>query len=303
LLFCPEFFVKGIAMANENSKSPDNQAARRFDQLSGTHKTQVRKSISAPIPRPSPDMPPELQRAMEEARQQQRTAREQEIQRYQPASTAYLSAMVKNADRAAEVWEGVIEKWLEGKLSGYDPAQSFRSYLKGVLRNAVFTHSRNRRRAVEQAMQQFEDEHEVAGALESAASMAFDQRLKEDLMERTLSSMREENSQQHDAIRMMMTAVANNSDPPSSRELAQVLSRQSGTSVSDEAARQIKSRARERFPRELIRQTQQMTGSSDLDRLEETLADLGLLVYCEKTLRKMRDQRDKQDQQGSSHSS
>lgn len=289
-------------MVSENTNSSDHQPARRFDLLSGTHKTQVRQSISAPIPKPSPDMPPELQRTMEEARQQQRKAREQEIQRYQPASTAYLSAMVKNADRAAEVWEGVIEKWLEGKLSGYDPAQSFRAYLKGVLRNAVFTHSRNRRRTVEQAMRQFDEEHEVADSLEDAASMAFDQKLKDDLMERTLSSIREDNSQQHDVIRMMMTAVASNSDPPSSRELAQVLSRQSGTSVSEEAARQIKSRARERFPRELIRQTQQMIASSDLDRLEETLADLGLLVYCEKTLRKMRDQRDKRDQQGRSQS-
>lgn len=286
-------------MTTENPDASEPQAARRFDLLSGTHKTQVRQSVSPPIPKPSPDMPPELQRAMEEARQQQRKAREQEIQRYQPASTAYLSAMVKNADRAAEVWEGVIEKWLEGKLSGYDPAQSFRSYLKGVLRNAVFTHSRNRRRTVEQAMRQFDEEHEVADALEDAASMAFDQKLRDDLVERTLSSLREDNSQQHEVIRMMMTAVASNSDPPSSRELAQILSRQSGTSVSEEAARQIKSRARERFPRELIRQTQQMTGSSDLDRLEETLADLGLLVYCEKTLRKMRDQR---DQQGRSQS-
>lgn len=237
-------------------------------------------------------MPPDLQRTMEEARQQQRQAREQEIQRYQPASTAYLSAMVKNPERAAEVWEGVIEKWLAGAMNGYDPTQSFRVYLKGVLRNAVFTHSRKRRQAAQRAMLQFEEEHDVADSLEEVASIAFDQKIRDDLLERTLSAIREDNAQQHDVIRMMMTAAASNNHPPSSREIAQVLSQQSGKSVSEVAARQIKSRAHDRFPRELIRQTQQMIASSDLDRLEETLADLKLLVYCEKTLRKMRDQQD-----------
>jgi len=287
------FSFCGNNMSAENPSSPERHPAKRFDQLSGTHKTQVQQSVSPPIPRPDPNMPAELQRAMEEARQQQRKAREQAIQRYQPASTAYLTAILKNSDRATEVWEGVIDKWLAGKLSGYDPQQSFRKYLKSVLRNAVFTFSRNRRQAAERAMLRLEEEYEIPDSQEAVASRAFDKRLQDDLLKHTLAVIREDNPQHFEVIQRIMQAVATNSDPPDSRTLAEVLSRISGKPVTEESARQIKSRARERFPRELIRQTQLMIASDDLDRVEETLADLEMLAYCEKTLQKMRKDRGK----------
>jgi hypothetical protein len=155
----------------------------------------------------------------------------------------------------------------------------------------VFTFSRNRRQAAERVMLQLEEEYEVGDSLEDAASLAFDKRLRDDLIEHTLAVIREDNPPQYEAIRQIMLAVSTNSDPPDSRTLASVLSRLTGNPVSEDAARQIKSRARERFPRELIRQTQLMIASDDLDRVEETLADLGMLAYCEKALRKMRDDR------------
>ncbi|MEY3172141.1 MAG: hypothetical protein RLZZ436_54 [Planctomycetota bacterium] len=278
-------------MATDNSDSFDPRAASRFDQLSGTHKTHVRISISPPIPQPPSDLSPEQQREMEEARQLQRRAREREIQRYQPASTAYLNAMLKNADRAAAVWESVIDKWLAGKLNNYDPAQSFRLYLKAVLRNEVFTFSRKRRQQAERTVLQLDEEYDAAGSLENSASEAFDKKLRDDLIERTLSAIRMDNALHYEVIRLLMTAAATGSAQPASKELAEYLSRESGNSVSEESARQIKFRARERFPRELIRQVQLLIQSDDLDRVEETLSDLGLLEFCEKTLRKMREDR------------
>jgi RNA polymerase sigma factor (sigma-70 family) len=262
----------------------------RLSQI-GTEKTGVLNTIRGTVPEPSPDLPPEEQRKIEEDRLRQRTARERQIRRYQRAGTAYINAMLKNSDHATAVWESVILKWLSGKLSGYDPSKSFRAYLKTVLRNEVRSFIRSLRTEAARSVGQLDEEYEAADKLEETASNLFDRHLHNDLIELTLLAIREENPQQYEVLKLIMAAAAANCEPPDSLELAKALSRHADSPVSEENARKIKSRARERFPRELIRQTQLLIQSENLDEVEEILADVRLLAYCEKALRKMREER------------
>ena len=66
----------------------------------------------------------------------------------------------------------------------------------------------------------------------------------------------------------------------SSSQMAEQLSAQLGKAMTAAGVRQVLHRAREKFADLLFHETSVSLGTSDLDRLQEELAELNLLKYC-----------------------
>ena len=276
----------------ENTTSESHQA-RNIDQIV-TEKSKVKNSVAPAEPLPAIDDDPEIRQAKEKARKQQCDDRERQIKRYQVACMAYIGAMLRKSGAVTTVWERVVDKWLEGKLSGYDESQSFRVYLKTVLRHEVFALGREQKRETEHGPVRLDSGYDHADALEATASEAFDHGVQDTVIERALESIRREDTLYYETLKLLTGAVASEKKAPKSKEIAAFLSTIDGKRISEENARQIKKRAKEAFSRKIIEEVGLFIRNSDLEKIEAALRDWNLIAYCEKGLRKMRgdDQQD-----------
>lgn len=274
-------------MSASDSSRTESVQERRLDRIA-TEKSAIKRALGEPIAPPEVDDDSEVRREKEEARTRQRSDRERQIKRYQVASMAYLGAMLRNTDAVTAVWERIVDKWLEGKLSSYDESRSFRTYLKTVLRNEVFAYGREQSNEAANGPMRMESGYDQPDALEATASEAFDRKLQDTIIERALESVRKEDTLYYETLKLMMNAVASERKTPKSKELAAFLSGVGGTTISEDNARQIKKRARQMFSRKIIEQMGLFVESQSLSKIEKALRDWNLLAYCEKALRDMR---------------
>ncbi len=88
---------------------------------------------------------------------------------------------------------------------------------------------------------------------------------------------------------MLMATAASGAKKPSSRAIAAHLSELKGIAVSEENARQIKKRAKDRFSRQLVTEIGTLIGQpDDLAEIERAATDLGMIDYCRKVIDKPR---------------
>ncbi|MEY3174301.1 MAG: hypothetical protein RLZZ436_2215 [Planctomycetota bacterium] len=256
--------------------------------------SKIGEGIGKPIPAPGDELDAEARRKIEEDRAEQRAIREQAIKRYQVACMAYIGAMVRNSDAVTSVWERVVEKWMEGALSGYrrvsddGKPQLFRAYLKTVLRHEVFAYARDEAREAKRGMVNLPSEYDHVDALEVSASEAFDRGIQDTVISRSLEAIRLEDSLYFETLRLLMNAVASDSKAPRSTALSEFLSQLSGRRISEDNARTIKKRARQMFSRKIIEQVALFIEDNDLNRIEAALRDWNLLPFCETALQEMR---------------
>lgn len=274
-------------MTSSNSRETPSRQQSHFDRIP-TEKSAVKRAVDKPVSPPSLEDDATTQREKNEARDRQRLDRERQIKRYQVASMAYIGAMLRDPNAVSVVWEQVIFKWLEGKLSGYDETKSFRNYLKTVLRNEVFAYGRGQKREREVGPRRMDSTYDQPDALEATASIAFDRKLQDTVVDRALLAVQQEDTLYHETLRILMQAVASEQKSPKSRQLAAMLSEIGGTTVSEDNARQIKKRARQMFSRKIIDQVGEFINSSNLEKIEKALRDWNLIAYCEKALSEMK---------------
>ena len=282
-------------------KTPSVEESSQYSRLENIPtKANIGDGLSKPIPAPTDDFDPEARKKIEEARAKQRSIREQAIKRYQVACMAYIGAMLHRSEAVTIVWERVVDKWLEGKLSGYNrvskegKTQSFRVYLKAVLRHEVFAYGREQKREAEHGPMRMDSKYDHADALETTASEAFDRGIQDTVIDRALDAVRQENTLYYETLKVLMNAVASELKAPKSKELAEFLTKLSGKKnsvekISVDNARTIKKRARLMFSRKIIEQVQLFIDDKDLSRVESALRDWNLIAYCEKALNEMRD--------------
>ena len=272
--------------ASENVTDESRQ--ERILERIVTEKSAVKRALCRPVAPPSIDDDPATRQAKEEARNRQLMDRERQIKRYQVACMAYIGVMLRKTDAVTTVWERIVDKWLEGKLSGYDESQSFRIYLKTVLRNEVFALSREQKREAEKGPVRMDSGYDPPDALEATASEAFDRGVQDTVIERALEAIRLEDTLYYETLKLLTGAVASDMKAPKSKEIAAFLSAIDGKKISEDNARQIKKRARQAFSRKIIEQVGLFIENSDLTKVEAALRDWDLIAYCEKELRKMR---------------
>jgi RNA polymerase sigma-70 factor (ECF subfamily) len=206
--------------------------------------------------------------------------------RYCGAVYRYLSKVVRDPNLAEELTQEFAVRFLEGRFGHADPAQGrFRSYVKTALFRLVHDHYRAKG---QQAKQVALDEAEVAAPDESAAAEeAFRESWRQELLARTWRALEQAQAETgqpyHDVMRLRV------SQPEmTSADLAEHLGKALGKTFTAAAVRQVLHRARERFSELLLDDVRQSLEGASLERVQEELADLRLLKYCQDAIsRKM----------------
>lgn len=262
--------MNGLKTAANDSESFDY---RNLSDIP-TERTRLVRAIGRPEKEPEqPDSPDaEAQRA---ARLAQRTERERQIKRYQVAGLSYVRSMLRGDMQAAsEVWDQIVLKWLEGRLSTYDRTYSFRLYFKEVLRNAVRRYLRDHLKGGKAGAELLDSDLEIEDHRHQSASEEFDAHFRTGLLQRALASLEQTDARCHQVLIMQIEAEQSGRKQPRSAELARVLS------TTEENARTVRKRARDAYARAIVAETADLIGTRDQLRVRETLQELGLLEYC-----------------------
>lgn len=261
---------------NEPKKPADGSDGFGYRNLSDipTERTRLVKAIGKPEKEPDEvdTVEAEAQRA---ARLAQRTERERQIKRYQVAGLCYVRSMLRgDLQAASEVWDQIVLKWLEGRLSGYDRNCSFRIYFKEVLRNAVRRYLREHMQGGKADVRQLDSEIDIEDHRHKSASEEFDGHFRTGLLQRALDSLQQTDARCHQVLRLQIEAEQSGQKQPRASELAALLS------TSEENARTIRKRARDAYARAIVDETAELIGTRDSVRIRETLQELGLADYC-----------------------
>jgi RNA polymerase sigma-70 factor (ECF subfamily) len=207
-------------------------------------------------------------------------ARKQLMLRYSGAVYRYLARVVRDPGVAEDLTQEFALRFLQGKFSGADPsAGKFRSYVKTSLFRLVQDHYRAKGSAARQVP--FEDESQIAAPDEvSAADQAFRESWRQELLARAWRALEEVQNQTGQPFYDVMKLRVDFPDD-SSAQLAERLGKMRGKIFTSAALRQQLHRARERFAELLFEDVRASLENAPLERIEEELADLELLRYCQ----------------------
>ncbi|MEN1679935.1 MAG: hypothetical protein AAGJ46_10095 [Planctomycetota bacterium] len=263
------------------------------DSESGVHRRLSSTVTDADIADQLAEVDPNSLDADEEKRVMQ--LRERFIKKYQAASIAYLRSKLKDSDVTNEVWHDFVTRWLEGRLSTYDSeAGSFRRYMMTSLKNSVAAHWRRQGRGIEKRTVRLADNHEIAqpGSDDDAASDAFYATLSSQVLNRAFYRLEAEDTLQYEVMNLLRQAsVDPDADGVTTKMLAEHLGNVSNCRVSEDNAKKIKQRAKERYWLIVIDEIVAMTGEPGVDAVTSTLADLKLLRYSGRGLEQYRKMR------------
>jgi RNA polymerase sigma factor (sigma-70 family) len=212
-------------------------------------------------------------------------ARAELMQRYSGAVYRYLLAGVRDPDVAADLSQEFAVRFLEGRFHKADPTRGrFRDYVKTCLFHLVGDH---RRRQGKQPRSAPLEGNEPAAPPEPAPEedQAFRDSWREELLTRawtTLSRIQQEFGQPYYQVLRFRVDQSG----LSSEQMAEQLSAQLGKPMTAAGVRQLLHRARERFAELLLDEVRQSLGPTGRDYLEDELAELNLLKYCQSALTK-----------------
>jgi RNA polymerase sigma-70 factor (ECF subfamily) len=206
-------------------------------------------------------------------------ARRELMLRYCGAVYRYLARVVRDPHLAEELTQEFAVRFLEGRFGNADPAQGkFRNYVKTALFRLVHDHHRARAGRLRQVA--LEDEGQVAAPEVAEEEEAFRESWRQELLARAWSSLERAQAETgqpfHDVLRLRV-------DQPElgSAEIAARLEAKLGKAYSQAAIRQLLHRARERFSEALLDDVRRSLEGASLERVQEELAELRLLKYCQ----------------------
>ncbi|HEY7313327.1 MAG TPA: sigma-70 family RNA polymerase sigma factor [Gemmataceae bacterium] len=212
-------------------------------------------------------------------------ARAELMQRYCGAVYRYLLGGVRDPDVADDLSQEFAVRFLEGRFHKADPARGrFRDYVKTCLFHLVGDY---RRRQGKQPRSDPLESNEPAAPAEPMPEedQAFRDSWREELLTRAwlaLSRMQQEFGQPY--YQVLRFRVEH--PELTSQQRAEELSEQLGKPMTAAGERQLLHRARERFSEILLDEVRRSLGPSGRDYLEEELAELNLLKYCQNALQK-----------------
>jgi RNA polymerase sigma-70 factor (ECF subfamily) len=213
-------------------------------------------------------------------------ARQVLMQRYCGAVYRYLLRAVRDPAVAEDLTQEFALRFIQGRFGQADPSQGrFRNYVKGALFRLVQDHHRNQARGPRAVP--LEHDAAVPDPHDESSDRDFRDSWRLELLSRAwraLQQVQEQTGQPfHDVLRLRVDAP-----DLSSAEMAETLSERLGRSISAANVRQLLHRARERFADLLLEDVQQSLEGAPLDQVEEELAELNLLKYCQDTLARRR---------------
>lgn len=264
---------------------PELQIDRIVSEISG-----ILRAIGDPVPRPATTDDPDSRQRQIEAFERQLSERERFLKRYQPAIMAFIRTILADANASAVVWDSFVAKWLSGGLAKFDPSKgSFRKYLKTILRNDCRAYWRCAPRERNEIQLATEFDHEEK--LHSDAGDAFDRQLRDSILRRAIQAVGEADPRFHVIVEFMTHAVSHDGKKPDIESIRHHLELVTGRDYSQANTRQLKKRAKDCLAEKLIEQTGLMIDSCVISEIEETLSELELLRFCQKTIADIRNTR------------
>ncbi len=197
------------------------------------------------------------------------------VMRYIPAIRRYVGAIVKDAEEADDLAQDFAMRLMKGDFAGADPNRGrFRDLLKMAIRNMVKNHwdKANRRRPVDADLSLLDDDR--ASEQEAEWNAVW----RRSVLDQTWSRMlADDGGQPSPGYRVLKLRVQY--PDATSDELAEKLGQQLKSPVKADACRQMLRRARLRFAAHLLDEIKAGLDDETESRVQEELADLGLLEW------------------------
>jgi RNA polymerase sigma-70 factor (ECF subfamily) len=200
--------------------------------------------------------------------------------RYYRAVYRYLLATVEDAEVAEELTQEFAVRFLRGDFRRADPQRGrFRDFLKAAVRNLAIDYWRRQGKAIEPLSQDPRGPSPDPSLGVGERDQAFLELWRDQLLARTWDALARVEPDYYAVLRLKT-----GKPEASSVELAEALARSCGRSLSVDAVRQLLHRARKRFAQLLVEEVATSIQSSDKQRLQDELSELGLLDYCRSAL-------------------
>lgn len=199
------------------------------------------------------------------------------VLRYAPAIEAYLTALVRDADKVEEIRQDFLLRVLQkGIVPPMDLKGRFRHYLKAAVRNAAITHLR--KKSPTQANAKTLDQLAIDGDSRPVEREWLDQ-WRRCLLDRVWEALElhERNTPDNYACSTLRIYIDDHA-AADSQEMAQRLSDRLQKPIKPEAFRKQLSRARRLFVKLLIQEVRQTLEQPTPERIEEELGEVGLLA-------------------------
>jgi RNA polymerase sigma factor (sigma-70 family) len=210
---------------------------------------------------------------------------QQFIERYHCAVYRYLLGALRDSEAAEELFQEFAVRFLKGGFRNADPQRGrFRDFLKRSLINLVHDYRKRPNRKV----CALDGDVAAECSMESDNDALFVESWREELLARAWSELSADQERGGVPYYSVLRLRADNPDM-SSGAMAQALNQQlrPTPALSDAGVRKILQRARERFAELLLQEVARSLGDSSRDALEQELASLRLLPYCQTALARL----------------
>jgi RNA polymerase sigma-70 factor (ECF subfamily) len=228
-------------------------------------------------------------RAHQDPDSQVQAAQKALLERYGGAVRRYLLGALRDPDAAEDLFQEFAYRFLHGDLKGADSGRGrFRDYVKGVLFHLIADFHRQQKRRPLPLPPEGPASPEAEAAALAEADRSFVENWRAELLARAWSGLA---AVEQATGQPGYTVLRFRADHPQmhSPEMAEQLSTILGKPQTAVAVRQALHRARDKFADLLLYEVRQSLENPTKDRLEQELADLGLLDYCRPALDRLPD--------------
>lgn len=203
-------------------------------------------------------------------------AREVLLERYKGAVHRYLLAALRDANAADDLAQEFFLRFVRGDLRNAHPDKGrFRDLIKTTLFHLIVDHQRRLKTRPQQL-----PSDDRAPADSTAENLTSDEQFldswRQQLLSRTWKALNGRDATYYSVLKMR----AENNEL-SSAQMAENLTSELGQPVSPDWVRTRLKRARAQFADLLLDELAQSLDNPTRERLEEELADLQLLMYCQ----------------------
>jgi RNA polymerase sigma-70 factor (ECF subfamily) len=214
-------------------------------------------------------------------------ARQELMERYCGAVYRYLLSAVRDEHTAEDLTQEFALHFIRGRFRQADPGRGrFRDYVKTALFRLVAEYRRQQCRQP----RPLAFSPDIEPAADSGEALNIDQAFldswREELLSRVwqaLAALQQKTGQPFYAVLRFHVQHPDLRSP----QLAEQLTRRLQRPFTANSVRQTIHRAREKFAELLVEETARSLGTSERARLQQELADLNLLKYCQPALDKL----------------
>jgi RNA polymerase sigma-70 factor (ECF subfamily) len=213
-------------------------------------------------------------------------AQQELMERYCGAVYRYLLSAVRDSHTAEDLTQEFALRFVRGRFRHADPGRGrFRDYVKTSLFHLVDDYRRRQRKQPRPLALGPGIEPAAESCEPCDADQAFLDSWREELLARVwqaLAALQQKTSQPFHAVLQLHVQHPDLTSPQMAEQLTAHLQRPFTAS----AVRQTLHRARQRFAELVLEETARSLGTSEPGRLEQELADLNLLKYCQPAMNK-----------------